>query len=318
MTVLTLPLKRSTIPRAGHVAGSRGPAPSDADTARTGCMAARSGPCAGTEAVLLIHGLGGTRQDLRSVHRHLAACGLPAFDVLLPGHGGDPRRLTQVGCDAWLAAIEQQLLALRARFDVVHVVGLCMGALLALQALKRNPPGAQDRGRLVLLSAPLFLDGWALPWYRAIRHVLYCIPPLTRTLRVKETFPFGVKDGRVRRLIQRNLKRFERYHHPWVPLRSIGELDRLRKMALVDMHRVTCETLIVHAIEDELTSINSALCLRDAINRGKQRTLAQLQVVSNSFHMICIDTDRELVADHVRRFLMPDDTPAAGSPCNPD
>ncbi|WP_245623825.1 alpha/beta hydrolase [Paraburkholderia nodosa] len=259
----------------------------------------------GDEAVLLVHGLGGTRNDLGNLRRKLATEGRQIYDLLLPGHGGRPDDLRDIDCEVWIDAVQRKVSELRRDYTTVHVLGLCMGALLALETAKRGLIGANGRDRLVLLAPPVFLDGWSLPWYRAIRHVVYRIPLLAQAIRIRESFPFGVKNRRVRGLVERKLRCDESFHYSWVPLRSIRELDRLRTRALVDIERVACPTLIVHSIDDELTSVRSAQYLRDRINSGRNAPPAQLRILSDSYHMICIDNERDHVAGHVKAFLTP-------------
>ncbi|TDG11097.1 alpha/beta fold hydrolase [Paraburkholderia guartelaensis] len=259
----------------------------------------------GDEAVLLVHGLGGTRNDLGNLRRKLATEGRQIYDLLLPGHGGRPDDLRDIDCEVWIDAVQRKVSELRRDYTTVHVLGLCMGALLALETAKRGLIGANGRDRLVLLAPPVFLDGWSLPWYRAIRHLVYRIPLLAQAIRIRESFPFGVKNRRVRGLVERKLRCDESFHYSWVPLRSIRELDRLRTRALVDIERVACPTLIVHSIDDELTSVRSAQTLRDRINSGRNAPPAQLRILSDSYHMICIDNERDHVAGHVKAFLAP-------------
>ena len=58
---------------------------------------------------------------------------------------------------------------------------------------------------------------------------------------------------------------------------------------------ITCPVLVCHAREDELTSPRSAAFLREEI--GAERTTVEL--LDNSYHMICVDNDRDLVARRV-------------------
>ena len=60
---------------------------------------------------------------------------------------------------------------------------------------------------------------------------------------------------------------------------------------------IACPTLIMHAHEDELTSARSAHFLRDGIADSR------LVLLDNSYHMICVDNDRDRVAAEVLRFM---------------
>lgn len=256
-----------------------------------------------SEVVLLIHGLGGTQHDLGMLESRIADLGMPTDDLMLPGHGSHPDDLRHVSLDAWLDAVRRKLDELRQHYRTVHVMGMCMGALLALEVAKLEGLGQNGRDRLILLAPPLFLDGWSLPWYRSIRHVLYRIPLLARCLRINERSPYGVKNKRLRTLLKRKFSRGNSRHYAWVPLSTIQQLDRLRWSAMQGLERVQCSTLIIHAVDDELTSLKSAQFIRDRVNCEHDDPKARLAVLSDSYHMICIDNEREDVARQVTAFL---------------
>ena len=75
------------------------------------------------------------------------------------------------------------------------------------------------------------------------------------------------------------------------------EVDRLRAKAHAAMRATSCETLIIHAREDELTSLRSAETLQAAMPR------ARTVVLENSYHMICVDNDRDQVAAELLGFF---------------
>ncbi|WP_316893664.1 alpha/beta hydrolase [Ralstonia mannitolilytica] len=258
------------------------------------------------EVVLLVHGLGGTPHDLGQLQSRINGLGMQTADLMLPGHGSQPESLRDVTLDDWINALRGKLASLRERFRAIHVVGMCMGALLALEVSKREALGSNGRDRLILLAPPLFLDGWSLPWYRSIRHALYRIPMLADYIRIPERSPYGVKNQRLRTVLKRRFSRGDNRHYNWVPLSTIRELDRLRQMAMDGLARLQCSTLLVHSVDDELTSLKSAQYIRDRINEGQATRKARLAALSDSYHMICIDNEREDVASQVTEFLRAD------------
>lgn len=80
--------------------------------------------------------------------------------VNLPGHGGSPEDLLKISVADWTHAVRLLYLAMQQRHDVVHVVGMCMGALLAIEVAKDE---SHISGGLVMLAPPMFIDGWSLP-----------------------------------------------------------------------------------------------------------------------------------------------------------
>jgi len=256
-----------------------------------------------TAAALLIHGLGGTEHELRLVEKTLRGEGYETKYAVLPGHGTRPEDLVGVRFEHWLEAVSLQYLDLRARHDTVHIVGMCMGALLAL-ALSQLV--GEKRGRVVALATPVFLDGWSLPWYRELRHLAYHVPKVRNNFRVKESEPFGVKNGVLRAAIKARFLRGDTFHYSWTPLACIRELDRLSRYVRKRVRHVARPALIIHAREDELTSLRSAYFLNRQIHASR------LLVVEESYHMLSIDNDRRLVADTVAQFLDEDERGVEG------
>jgi carboxylesterase len=245
---------------------------------------------------LLIHGLGGTQFDLGSLHKMFQRCGVQTHALTLPGHGTRPEDLLPVVAEQWLDAMTRAYRELLPRYDTLHLVGMCMGSLLALEIAKREN---HARGRLVVLAAPVFIDGWSTPWYRELRHLLYRFAPFAARMKVEEEDPYGIKNDLVRSIVKARFERGDGFHYRWVPLRCIEQVDRLRGWVMKGLDGIACPTLIVHAREDELTSLRSAYFLRDHLIHAAP----ELVVLENSYHMVCVDNDRRQVAESVAGHL---------------
>jgi carboxylesterase len=72
---------------------------------------------------------------------------------------------------------------------------------------------------------------------------------------------------------------------------------------MTGLDKITCQTLVVHAREDELTSLRSATYLVEQIGGRKHAGRARMVVLEDSYHMICVDNDREIVAKNVLEFF---------------
>ncbi|MET1083854.1 MAG: acyl-CoA-binding protein [Burkholderiales bacterium] len=247
------------------------------------------------QAVFLIHGLGGTQYDLGSMHKRLKLAGFDTHSLTLPGHGTTPEDLVGITAEDWIDACSRMYVELAERYGTLHLMGMCMGALLATEVAKR---ARHDKGRLITLAPPIFIDGWATPWYRVARGLLYRIPML-RTMRIEEEEPYGIKNEQLRAIVKGKFERGENFHYGWVPLACLRQVDRLRGFVMSGLKRVKCQTLVVHARLDELTSLRSADFLVSGIGGDR----ARMVVLENSYHMVCVDNDRELVARNVLEFL---------------
>jgi len=237
-------------------------------------------------AALLIHGLGGTVYDLGSLGRTLEEAGIDTHAPLLPGHGTVPDDLLETGWQDWIDSMRAQYRALKQRHGVVHLAGVCLGALVALEVARLE----NHQDKLALYAPPLFLDGWSLPRLTWLRKLGYILPGMARRMHVPEAEPFGIKNQRIRKLIQQRFERGERFHYPYVPLACIREVDKLRKQLMPRLQEITCPTLIVHADEDDITSPRSAHHLQKHLGGP-----VDFMPLSDSYHMILVDNERMAV-----------------------
>jgi len=251
---------------------------------------------AAPDAAFLIHGLGGTQYDLGSMHKRLKNAGLVTYSLTLPGHGTTPEDLSGVTAEDWVEAVVAKYREIRDQHPTLHLMGMCMGSLLAALLAEREH---HAKGNLILLAPPVYIDGWATPWYRFLRPVLYAVPGLPRRMKIEEEDPFGIKNEQLRAIVKAKFERGENFHYRWVPLECIRQVDRLRAMVMKAAPKIRCPTLVVHAREDELTSLRSAHFMIEAIGGGR----ARMVILEDSYHMICVDNDREIVAKNVLEFL---------------
>ena len=248
------------------------------------------------DGVFLIHGLGGTQYDLGSMHKRLKNAGFVTHSLTLPGHGTRPEDLVGVTAEDWIEACIAKYREVRDQHPTLHLMGMCMGALLAATLAERE---SHANGRLVLLAPPVFIDGWATPWYRGLRPLLYALPRVRNTMKVEEEEPYGIKNEQLRAIVKAKFERGENFHYRWVPLECLRQVDRLRAIVMRSAAKIRCPTLVVHAREDELTSLRSANFLVETIGGGR----ARMVVLEDSYHMVCVDNDREIVAKNVLEFF---------------
>ena len=247
-------------------------------------------------AVFLIHGLGGTQYDLGSMHKRLKNAGFVTHSLTLPGHGTTPEDLVNVTAEMWMDAVTAKYHEVAAQHETFHIMGMCMGALLAIELAKRQ---RHTRGKLIALAPPIYLDGWATAWYTPLRHLMYYVPTAQARMKIEEEDPFGIKNEQLRAIVKAKFARGENFHYRWVPLACVRQVDRLRGWVMTGLKGMASNTLVIHARLDELTSLNSANYLVEQIGGTK----ARMVVLENSYHMICVDNDREQVARSVLEFF---------------
>lgn len=246
--------------------------------------------------IVLFHGLLSSPQEFGLIAHSIRGRGLWHKAVTIPGY-------TLANDDAnpdwrrWLASATETVDAIVPDDKPLVLGGLCMGGILAAALAIRAP--ARIAG-LVLMSPSFDFDGWGLSPVRHLRHLGYWTG-LDRFFSVTEREPYGVKNMRIREWIARELQ--ERAHSAAgparVPLRALREAERMLTEARTRLHELTCPVLIIHARDDEITSIGSVRALFDALPQVDK----ELAVLENSYHMITIDNDRREIVALLDRFV---------------
>lgn len=257
-------------------------------------------------AVLLLHGLCSTPDELLPVRAALRSAGCTVVAPRIPGYSFDPEAVVQKAGPwrAWIDAVEAQVDALRREHARVALVGISAGASVALGAAIRC--GTQVDA-MVLMSTTLRFDGWAIPrtqWLLPL--ALYT--PLGRWWSYRERPPYGVKNERVRAWIERELqqRRVSRAGAAVIGVDHLREHDRLIRHVRGQLGQVRCpRVLAIHAREDEVASLANLDLLARGLGASRLRTL----VLDNSYHMVSIDNDRQQVASETTAFVVPPQLP---------
>ncbi len=234
---------------------------------------------------LLVHGFTGTPDEMRPLGLALSARGFPVHAVRLAGHGTDIDDLAGTRWQDWLASVDEAVAELQGIAPRVAVVGMSMGALLALHLAAARPRAV---GALVLCGTPLRLHDWRLRVVPLLRR----IPPLARRYAVlpKENRGPDVADPVVRAASP---------SYRATPLAGIVELLRLQAVVRRELEQVTQPVLALHGRHDHTVPLTNLGVLR---RRLGSRTV-ETRVLENSWHVITIDHDRDEVARLAGDFL---------------
>jgi carboxylesterase len=249
----------------------------------------------GPTAVLLIHGLTGTPAEMRRVARGLAADGFSVHCVQLAGHCGSEADLTATGWTDWLDSALEAYDRLRGEYDRVYVGGLSMGGLLALHIAARRP----DVAGCLVYSATMFYDGWSIPRLAFLLHIGIGLG-LGRFVRFRENFPYGVKDERLRRHLAAAMEAGDSagaglLHMPGV---SLGQLLKLIRDLKRRLPAIRTPTLVLHAREDDITSIKNAAYIA-AHHGGRVEKI----LLDDCYHMITLDQHFDRVIAYSAEFM---------------
>ena len=253
----------------------------------------------GEHAVLLIHGLQGVPTEMQALAKRLQKAGYSVRVPHFKGYGyteGDTPHSVTPWRD-WRGQVMSELRDMKQHYKTVSVGGLCIGAVLALSVAEE---ASADISGLSLLATTLFYDGWSIPWYRFMLPLGY-FTPLRYLYAYKEREPFGLKNQQLRRWVARemNHKTSSIAGASNLALPAIHEAELLIKSVKRNLHKVTAPALIIHAVEDDVSTPRSA----DYVTTHIGSATVHKVMLHNSYHMITMDNERELVADETIKFF---------------
>lgn len=253
----------------------------------------------GEHAVLLIHGLQGVPTEIQALAKRLNKAGYTVRVPHFKGYGytaGDTARSVTPWRD-WRNQVLIELRDLKRQCKTVSIGGLCIGAVLALSVAEE---AGEEISGLSLLATTLFYDGWSIPWYRFMLPLGY-YTPLRYLYAYKEREPFGLKNEQLRRWVAREMshKTSSIAGASNLTLPAIHEAELLIKSVKLNLRKVTTPALIIHAVEDDVSTPRSADFVVNHIGSNKVQKI----LLHNSYHIITMDNERETVADETIKFF---------------
>jgi carboxylesterase len=205
---------------------------------------------AGPERALLIPGFLGTPREMRPLGEALAAAGVTAHGVLLPGFGPDSASLKRVRATDWLATAREAWREIRHATRHAVLIGFSMGGAVALK-LAAEPGLAPDR---LILLAP----HWKFADRRAV------LLPLARYV-IREFRPFSAADFAnpdVRQIfsavapgadLDDPAVRRELANSATIPTVALEQLRRVGSAAIAAAPRLSSPALILQGMQDTTT-----------------------------------------------------------------
>lgn len=240
----------------------------------------------------MLHGLGSGPLELQRLAKEAHQEG---FSVLIPSIDGYCYGTEPQAWPCWLEQVQQRYWDCKKTYETVSVVGVSMGATLALLLGEHESPAA-----MVLLSSALGYDGWAIPWYHFALGLANWIPWANR-YQYRERDPFGIKNEETRTVVRRMMST----HHisesgaETLPFAHISQGHKLIRHVMAHAEKIDAPVLFMHAVDDESVHIRNPERLFAEI-RSKTKEFIYL---GDSYHMITIDNERDIVHKESLRFL---------------
>ena len=243
-------------------------------------------------AVLLLHGMTGTPTELIHLARRLHQDGYDVHCPVLPGHLQGREEVMTPTWQDWLKFSLGRFDELAAKYSHLVVGGVCLGAVLAAGI------GAERKPKAVISLAPILkLNGWSIPWYNWFTWFA-----LTTPLKYFFVFPegdtLGIRDSEVRATVGAKMAQ-KGNAIDCFPLICVKEMLGLGRYVCRNLNKVQAPFLAIHSIRDDLADISASKILFTGVSSMRKEFLQ----VENSYHLITLDKDRDLVAQKVTDFL---------------
>src|SRR5579859_1502113 len=116
--------------------------------------------------VLLVHGLNGNRHDMEELAAFLRTYGMITENILLPGHGTQVSDMFPLGWVDWSRFVLAELQALKARCDLVFLIGHSLGGALCL-----HTASIEQVAGIITMCAPLHMFPWTRPIVQMVKRV---------------------------------------------------------------------------------------------------------------------------------------------------
>ena len=241
---------------------------------------------------ILIPGLNGSGLELGQLPRFLENNG---HEVLIPEIGGYLYGSPPGTFESWLSQMDSLIDSQLEKYDSIHIGGISMGGTLALAVASQR----SDIDNLILMSPVLKYDGWSVPWYQFLLDFFYLLG--FRNWKYAERVPYGVKNAELRRRIGEKFKTSEvsAVGASTITARHLHAAKGLMAFAEANLHNINNRLLVIQSVEDDTCSVWSAKEILQHISSELRRVIW----LGNSYHIVTIDNEREIVLNEVLRFL---------------
>ncbi len=259
-------------------------------------------PAGAKFGVVLLHGLTGMPNEMRPVAKALESIGCQVNVPMLPGHGATFKELLATGWKDWLRGARDAFNELSATCDHVFVVGLSMGSLFPVLLCAEDLKVAG----IVALSPTIKYDSRnSSNPFQCLLPLVDWLWPLARFTYWTEAPPYGLKDERLQRLITKQLEaakaqggktdfgQFRTYSG------SLRQLQLLVKQVKKHGCKVKCPVLIMHSLEDTITTPWNAEQYKSWLGTADK----ELILLEGCDHVLTLDLKKEEVAYRTAEFI---------------
>jgi carboxylesterase len=221
----------------------------------------------GRTGVLLCHGFTGSPQSLRPWAEYLATAGCTVSLPRLPGHGTTWQEMARTRWEDWYAEVDRAFDLLQGRTDEIFVMGLSMGACLALRLAELR--GSAVRG-LVLVNPSVTADTRLFVLAPVLKLVVPSLKGIGSDIK---------KDGEHEASYDRT------------PVKAAATLPGLWRATQQHLGDISQPVLVYRSATDHVVGPASLKVLTSAIPPAQ----LEIRELANSYHVATLDNDAEAI-----------------------
>ena len=221
----------------------------------------------GATGVLLCHGFTGSPQSLRPWAEYLAEAGLSVSLPRLPGHGTTWQEMARTRWEDWFAEVDRAFEELRSWSDEIFVMGLSMGACLALRLAERH--GSAVTG-LVLVNPSVTADTKLFLLAPVLKLFVPSLPGIASDIKQEQSSELGYKR---------------------VPVKAAATLPGLWRTTRDHLGELSQPVLVYRSSTDHVVGPASLEVLRKALPASQ----LDVRELRNSYHVATLDNDADVI-----------------------
>lgn len=218
-----------------------------------------------TLGIYLIHGFTSTTYEVKRLAEYLSTFDYHVRANNLPGHGTSIDDCNLTKYNEWITFVEKDIAEMYTKCDKVIVLGVSMGALLALNLATVFPLDGIVLGGCLLEFKNEFN-------VRIMARLFNKIKP-----KIPKQTQFKEKDS----------NHIHFYGYNQYPLIALNEMRKLVDTVSKKLHKITCQTLIIHSKDDKTALFKNHTLLKSLMVNAKIDCL----VLENAGHHI-FDPDK--------------------------
>ncbi|MFK5951276.1 MAG: alpha/beta hydrolase [Methylococcales bacterium] len=218
--------------------------------------------------VLLIHGLLASPAEVRDYGHYLAKQGYTVLAIRLKGHGTSPYALRNLSFEQWFYSVKRGFNILKMHCSKLFIVGFSTGSALAIKLVAENHKEIMS---LVAVSVPIkFVNSNFM---------------LVSLLHNTNVFVEWVSSFEGIKPFLENAPEHPEINYHNVAVRALYELRRLIQQMETLLVDITTATLVLHADQDPVVSVQSAKTVFEKLGSKNK----QLHIIESDHHGILMD-----------------------------